>query len=165
LYGDDKWECPHILDELNGTQELYFDRVSQIRMHSWSRGRIALVGDAAFCVSLLAGQGSALAMTSAYVLAGELAKATGEHEEAFRKYEALFRPYIDIKQRGAEGFAGALAPKTRWGLWFRNQVINTFSIPGMAKFAIGREIIDSLRLPEYPWRGANAAAVGIVFPG
>ena len=91
LYADDKWECRHILDELKGTQELYFDRVSQIRMPSWSRGRVALVGDAAFCVSLLAGQGSALAMTSAYVLAGELAKAGGRHDVAFREYEAYLR--------------------------------------------------------------------------
>ncbi|WP_244482735.1 hypothetical protein [Mesorhizobium sp. Root102] len=57
--------------------ELYFDSVSQIRMNSWSQGRIALTGDAAFCLSLLAGQGSALAMISAYVLAGELFRADG----------------------------------------------------------------------------------------
>lgn len=153
LYGGDKWECPQILRELSDAKELYFDTVSQIRMQHWSRGRIALVGDAAFCVSLLAGQGSALAMTSAYVLAGELVKAAGEHEAALRRYEALLRPYIDIKQRGAENFAGALAPKTRWGLWFRNQVIKTFSVPGMARLAIGREIADSLQLPFYAWEG------------
>ena len=119
-YGDGKWECPRILDELDRTHELYFDRVSLIRMESWSRGRVVLVGDAAFCVSLVAGQGSALAMISAYVLAGELANAGGRHEEAFDKYEALLRPYIDTKKRGAERFAAAFAPKTSWGLWFRN---------------------------------------------
>ena len=90
-YGDGKWECPRILDELDRTEELYFDRVSQIRMKSWSRGRVALVGDAAFCVSLTAGQGSALAMISAYVLAGELANAGGRHDEAFGNYESFLR--------------------------------------------------------------------------
>ena len=158
-YGEDKWECARILDALDGTPELYFDRVSQIRMPSWSRGRVALVGDAAFCVSLLAGQGSALAMTSAYVLAGELAKAAGGHEEAFRQYEAVLRAYIDTKQRGAERFAGAFAPKTRWGLWFRNQVINAFAIPGLARLSVGREIIDTLRLPAYRWRGIREPTV------
>src|SRR5262249_7580618 len=74
-FGDGQWECPRILDALDGAQNFYFDRVSQIRMTSWSQGRVALVGDAAFCVSLMAGQGSALAMTAAYVLAGELAQA------------------------------------------------------------------------------------------
>jgi len=146
------WECPAILAELDRATELYFDRVSQIRMQSWSKGRIVLIGDAAFCVSLLAGQGSALAMISAYVLAGELAKAGGRYQEAFDNYEARLRPFVEKKQRGAEGFAGALAPKTRWGLSFRNQVIRAFAIPGLAKLAIGREIIDTLRLPEYEFR-------------
>lgn len=156
-YGDDKWECPHILEALDGCRELYFDRVSQIRMPSWSRGRIALVGDAAFCVSLLAGQGSALAMTAAYVLAGELARPDARHEEAFRRYEAVLRTYIETKQAGARRFAGAFAPTTQWGLWFRNQVINTFAIPGLARLAVGREIIDTLRLPLYRCQGAEAA--------
>ncbi len=150
-YADGNWECSHILDELDRTRELYFDEVSQIRMPGWSRGRVVLVGDAAFCVSLLAGQGSALAMTSAYVLAGELAEVAGRHEEAFRQYEAFLRAYIDVKQAGAVRFGGALAPKTRCGLWFRNQVINAFAIPGLARFAVGREITDTLRLPDYCW--------------
>ena len=150
-YRDGKWECPRILDELDSTQELYLDRVSQITMESWSKGRIALVGDAAFCVSLMAGQGSALAMISAYVLAGELARAGRGHEEAFDKYEAVLRAYISTKQRGAERFAGALAPKTQWGLRFRNQVTKAFAIPGVARLAVGRGIIDRLRLPDYRW--------------
>jgi 2-polyprenyl-6-methoxyphenol hydroxylase-like FAD-dependent oxidoreductase len=150
-YRDGKWECPHILDELSRTEDLYFDSVSQIRMTSWSRDRIALVGDAAFCVSLLAGQGSALAMVSAYVLAGELGRAGESYHEAFRKYEAQMRSYIEAKQRGAERFAGAFAPKTRWGLAFRNQVINAFAIPGLAKLTLGRDIMDRLALPAYQW--------------
>ena len=150
-YGDGKWECPRILAALGRTRELYFDTVSQIRMPGWSRGRIALVGDAAFCVSLLAGQGSALAIISSYVLAGELVKAAGRHEEAFRQYEILLRAFIETRQRGAERFAGAFAPKTRWGLWCRNQVINALAIPGLAKLAVGRDIIDSLRLRDYRW--------------
>jgi 2-polyprenyl-6-methoxyphenol hydroxylase-like FAD-dependent oxidoreductase len=88
-FGDGKWECSRILDELDRTTDLYFDRVSQIRMECRSQGRIVLLGDAAFCVSLMAGQGAALAMTAAYVLAGELGKANGRHEEAFRDYEKL----------------------------------------------------------------------------
>jgi 2-polyprenyl-6-methoxyphenol hydroxylase-like FAD-dependent oxidoreductase len=146
------WECPSILAELDRATELYFDRVSQIRMSNWSKGRIALIGDAAFCVSLLAGQGSALAMISAYVLAGELARAGARYQQAFENYETRLRPFVEMKQRGAERFAGALAPKTRWGLCFRNQVITAFAIPGLAKLAIGREIIDTLQLPEYDFR-------------
>jgi 2-polyprenyl-6-methoxyphenol hydroxylase-like FAD-dependent oxidoreductase len=143
------WECPSILAELDRATELYFDRVSQIRMTSWSRGRIALVGDAAFCVSLMAGQGAALAMISAYVLAGELAVAGGRYPQAFNRYETRLRRFIATKQRGAERFSGAFAPKTAWGLRFRNQVIRAFAIPALARLAVGREIIDTLPLPEY----------------
>ncbi|MDE2602504.1 MAG: FAD-binding domain [Bradyrhizobium sp.] len=151
-YAAGKWECPAILAELDRAAEVYFDRVSQIRMTDWSKGRIVLLGDAAFCVSLLAGQGSALAMISAYVLAGELAAAGGQYRQALDNYEARLRSFIETKQRGAERFAGALAPKTRWGLGFRNQMVKAFSIPGFARLVIGREIIDTLRLPEYDFR-------------
>ena len=150
-YGEGKWECPQVLQRLEETDELYFDRVSQIRMESWSQGRVALAGDAAVCVSLLAGQGSALAMISAYVLAGELGSAGGRHEAAFSNYEARLRNYITAKQRGAERFASAFAPRTAGGLWFRNQVIRAFAIPGVARFAIGRDIADTLQLPDYRW--------------
>ena len=101
-YAAGRWECPSIMAELDRATELYLDRVSQIRMRSWSKGRVALIGDAAFCVSLLAGQGSALAMISAYVLAGELAEAGGRYQQAFDNYEARLRPFIETKQRGAE---------------------------------------------------------------
>lgn len=151
IFGGGRWECPGILDELDRTADLYFDSVSQIKIDSWSRGRIALVGDSAFCVSLMAGQGSALAMTAAYMLAGELAKAGGQHQEAFRNYEAHLRTFIDAKQKGAERFAGAFAPKTQWGLFLRNQIIKAFVIPGLARISFGREVSDALRLPEYTW--------------
>ena len=150
-FGGGKWECLRILGELDRTQSLYFDRVSQIKMETWSRGRIALVGDAAFCVSLMAGQGSALAMTAAYVLAGELAKAGGRHEEAFGNYERRLRTYISSKQKGAERFSAAFAPSTQWGLFLRNQVIKACAIPGLARLAFGRDIIDTLQLPKYDW--------------
>jgi 2-polyprenyl-6-methoxyphenol hydroxylase-like FAD-dependent oxidoreductase len=151
VYRDGKWETPQILGELEHARELYFDSVSQIRMNRWSHGRVALVGDAAFCVSLLAGQGSALAMISAYVLAGELARANGQHEAAFKNYEGILRDYVLKKQKGAVRLAGAFAPKTRWGLWFRNRVIGAFAIPGLVRFVVGRDIIDTLQLPEYRW--------------
>jgi 2-polyprenyl-6-methoxyphenol hydroxylase-like FAD-dependent oxidoreductase len=157
-YREAKWETPRILDELDRTQELYLDHVSQIKMESWSQGRVALAGDAAFCASLVAGQGSALAMISAYVLAGELARAGGRHEEAFARYESSLRTYIDRKQRGAERFAAAFAPKTWWGLRLRNQVIRAFAIPGLARLTFGRDIADRLRLPEYRWPVTNGRA-------
>jgi 2-polyprenyl-6-methoxyphenol hydroxylase-like FAD-dependent oxidoreductase len=148
-YRDGKWECADILDELDRAEEVYFDRVSQIRMDKWSEGRVALVGDAAFCVSLTAGQGSALSMTAAYVLAGELAASGGRYEDAFDRYNALLRAFIAQKQRGADRFAGAFAPRTRLGLFVRNQIVKACNLPGLARLTFGRDIIDTLPLPVY----------------
>jgi 2-polyprenyl-6-methoxyphenol hydroxylase-like FAD-dependent oxidoreductase len=148
-YRDGRWECANILGELDDAQEVYFDRVSQIKMDKWSQGRVALVGDAAFCVSLTAGQGSALAMTAAYVLAGELAASGGRHEGAFERYNAMLRAFITRKQRSAERFADAFAPRTRLGLFARNQIVKACNLPGLARLAFGRDITDRLPLPTY----------------
>ena len=119
-------------------------------MDTWSRGRVGLIGDAAFCVSLLAGQGSALAMTAAYVLAEELGKANGDYKTAFRSYEELMRPYVVGKQNAAVRFASSFAPRTRLGLTFRHFVMNAFRIPMIARFAIGRDLVaDQLKLSQY----------------
>ena len=156
-FGNSRWECRSILDALDEAQDVYFDRVSQIRMQHWSRGRVALVGDAAYCVSLLAGQGSALAMTGAYILAGEFVNAAGRHETAFANYERLLRGFVEQKQRGAERFASSFAPKTRLGLFFRNQVIRAAAIPGFARLTFGRDIVDMLQLPDYQWPAGSVA--------
>jgi 2-polyprenyl-6-methoxyphenol hydroxylase-like FAD-dependent oxidoreductase len=155
LYRAGAWETRRVLGELDSAQDLYFDRVSQIRMERWSNDRVALVGDAAFCPSLMAGQGAALAMTAAYGLAGELARADGR-AEAFARYEEALRPFIAGKQQGAARFASAFAPKTRRGLFLRNAVIKACAIPGVARLAFGRDIIDALRLPDYDFAGRTA---------
>jgi len=143
------WECPQMLAALDACDDLYFDRVSQIRLDNWSRGRVVLVGDAASCISLIGGQGSAIAMIQAYVLAGELAAARGQHGEAFRHYETLLRPYLAIKQQAAMHFASAFVPRTAFGIWLRNVVIKAFAIPSLARLTFGRDLADQLTLPRY----------------
>ena len=80
-------------------------------MPSWSRGRVALVGDAAACPSFLAGQGSALAMVESYTLAAELARSS-DHREAFARYEQRLAPLLRSKQDAAKGLGLAFAPNT-----------------------------------------------------
>ena len=152
-FGKSGWECPQILDALDATQDLYFDRVSQIRMDDrealWSQGRVTLVGDAASCVSLLAGQGTALAMVASYILAGELHRANGDYAEAFARYQGLFAPFVRDKQKAALRFAGFFAPKSQLSLFLRNQVMKLLDISWIADLAIGRDIADKIPLPEY----------------
>lgn len=147
-FSDGGWECAQILAALERADEVYFDRVSQIRMERWCSGRIALVGDAAAAPSLLAGQGSALAIIEAYVLAGELARAA-DVEEGLARYEQILQPFLLRKQQGAEAFAGSFAPRTRGGIWLRNQVTKLFALPGIAKLVMGPTLLDHIQLPDY----------------
>lgn len=152
-FANSGWECPQILQALDATNELYFDRVSQIRMDArpglWTQGRVTLIGDAASCVSLLAGQGSALAMVAAYVLAGELHLSKGDHAQAFARYQQLFAPFVQRKQKAALRFAGFFAPKSKTSMFIRNQVMNLLRIPWVADFTVAGEITDRLALPQY----------------
>ena len=88
-------------------------------------------------------------MTAAYVLAGELATSQHQPQAAFRRYEQRLRAFVHSKQRAAERFASAFVPRTRFGVFFRNQVIKTFRVPAIARIAIGRDIRDQLELPQY----------------
>jgi 2-polyprenyl-6-methoxyphenol hydroxylase-like FAD-dependent oxidoreductase len=152
-FGSSGWECPQILDALEAANNLYFDRVSQIRMDEheglWTRGRVTLVGDAASCVSLLAGQGTALAMVAAYILAGELHRSKGDYAEAFARYQSLFGPFVREKQKAALRFAGFFAPKSNFSLFLRNQVMKLLDVPWIADLTVGRDIADRIPLPQY----------------
>ena len=143
------WECPQILAAMESCNEVYFDRVSQIQMDKWSQERVGLIGDAAFCPSLLAGQGAALAMVAAYVLAGELGRRGSQPQEAFERYEDRLHPFIADKQKAAVQFAGSFAPKTRLGLFFRNQITKVLEVPLIAKLAMGPSLFDRIDLPDY----------------
>jgi len=143
------WEADAILAAMDGVEDIYFDKVSQIRMPQWSSGRVILIGDAAACCSLLAGEGTGLAIAEAYVLAGELARAGGDYREAFRAHEARLRPFIEGKQKAAVGFASTFAPKTRLGLWLRNKASRLMAVPLLADRLIGRAVRDDLELPDY----------------
>jgi 2-polyprenyl-6-methoxyphenol hydroxylase-like FAD-dependent oxidoreductase len=147
IYGDAGWECPAILDALQGAEEIYLDRVSQIVMPAWSKGRVALLGDAAACVSLLAGEGSSLAMTAAYTLAAELRQ--GDPLAALRRYEARLRPLVARKQAGARRFAGWFAPRTALGLWLRDRVSGLLRIGPLARLLVGRDLEDAIELPDW----------------
>jgi 2-polyprenyl-6-methoxyphenol hydroxylase-like FAD-dependent oxidoreductase len=133
-FADVGWECPGILAALPGVRDYYFDRASQIRMERWTKGRTALVGDAAACVSLLAGEGAGLAMAEAYVLAGELRTCRGDHAAAFARYQERLMSFLRRKQATAAKFASALAPRTTFGITFRNLVTRLMGLPLVVDF-------------------------------
>jgi len=150
-FAQDEWvELPDILDRLENCHEIYFDSVTQIRPPAWSRGRTVLVGDAGYCPSLLAGEGSVFAMAGAFILAGELQVANGDWEKAFHVYEQRFRGFIERKQRAAQKLASSFAPKTRFGLFIRDLVLRAAALPLLRNWLTRRFISDQFDLPVYP---------------
>jgi 2-polyprenyl-6-methoxyphenol hydroxylase-like FAD-dependent oxidoreductase len=142
------WECQEILAALDDVEDLYFDVVSQIRMERWSHGRVLLIGDAAGCISLLGGEGTGLAITEAYVLAGELARTATDYHDAFDAYEACLRPLIKSKQAAAVRYIPFFATRTRFGLWFRNMAMRTMNFGTLATLFAG-SVRDDFELPDY----------------
>ena len=118
-FADAGWRMPELLKRVQAADDLYFDSVSQVRVRPWWHGRVALVGDAASCVSLF-GDGSSLAVAGAFTLAEELAASPGDHRLAFRRYEASHRRLVDPRQRGIARGASLLIPATRLGILARN---------------------------------------------
>jgi 2-polyprenyl-6-methoxyphenol hydroxylase-like FAD-dependent oxidoreductase len=159
IFQDMGWESPKILNAMEQADEIYFDRVSQIKMPAWSKGPVILIGDAACAVSLLAGEGTGLALTEAYVLAGELSRAA-DYPLAFRQYEARMRNFVSRKQASAEKFAKSFVPKTQLGVWFRNQVTLVMRLPWIADFLIRRSVnvVDDFDLPTYEMFFAHSGA-------
>ncbi|WP_019179540.1 FAD-binding domain [Microbacterium yannicii] len=144
------WEVPQILESLDDATSFYFDSASQILMPSWHQGRVALVGDAAACPSLLSGQGSALAMVEAYILATELHDAGGDHRRAFPAYHRRLASLARAKQDAAIRLGAAFTPRNRAQLLIRNSVLGLMGIPLVARIAMGRSLRDPIQLPPTP---------------
>ena len=128
-------------------------------MDRWSRGRVVLIGDAAGCISLLGGEGTGLAITEAYVLAGELARAGGDYRRAFDAYESRLRPFIKAKQAGAARNIPFFATQTRFGLWFRNVAMRTMNFGPLAH-AFRRQRARRLRTARLRHIASRGGACG-----
>ncbi|WP_328997763.1 FAD-dependent monooxygenase [Kribbella sp. NBC_00709] len=107
----DRW-----LEELDRTPTFYFDSITQVSMDSWSRGRVTLVGDAGYCPGPAVGGSTSLAVIGAYVLAGELARAGGDHERAFPAYERAMAENVRGSREVALSAAKTLVPTSRLGV-------------------------------------------------
>ncbi|MET8628533.1 FAD-dependent monooxygenase [Kitasatospora sp. NPDC004669] len=140
------WRVPQLLASLDAAPELYFDSISRADVRTWSTGRTALLGDAA-CGAAIGGMGTGTAVVAAYVLAGELALARGDHRAAFARYERLLRDYAQGCQKGGDRTGPFLAPRTATGLRLRNAVLNRrWALDKMLE--LGKQV-SSIELPDY----------------
>ncbi|WP_327325976.1 FAD-dependent monooxygenase [Streptomyces sp. NBC_01210] len=141
------WEVPRLLESLQQAPDLYFDSISRADVDTWSTGRIGLVGDAAFGATI-GGMGTGAAVVAAYVLAGELARAKGDHRVAFTRYESRLRRYVTGCQKGGDRTGKFLAPGTRTGIRVRNSLLSRrLLMNGMLK--LGEKVSSVAALPDY----------------
>ena len=136
VYRNVGWRTRELLSAYLATEDRYFDSVSRIRMSSWSRGRVTLLGDAASCVSLF-GDGSSSAMEGAATLAASLTASPDDIPAAFARYESAHRSVTRPRQRGVWIASHLLIPRSRLGITVRNQGLRLAS-RGIFGIAAGR---------------------------
>ncbi|MCI2423260.1 FAD-dependent monooxygenase [Saccharopolyspora sp. K220] len=152
-FAGERWIVPRLLEAARQAPDFYFDSITQIHLDDWARGRVVLLGDAGYCPSPLSGQGSSLAMVGAYVLAGELLAAGGDHRTAFRRYAAKMWNYVALNQKMATDGARTLIPKTRGGLWLRNRLFRLMPYLPKAANTLSKDIhraANAVDLRDYP---------------
>ena len=152
-FAGERWEVPGLLTAMREAPDFYFDSVSQVRMGSWSAGRVTLAGDAGYCPSPLSGQGSSLALVGAYVLASELRAADGDYRDAFARYQQRMHDFVERNQQIATGNAKRFTPASRRQIWLQKQGIR--ALPYMP----GKNWVLSLAT-----KGVKEAANAITLP-
>jgi len=121
------WRTTELLEEVEGLENFYFDKFCQIKMPSWTKGRVALVGDAGYCASPAAGMGASLSISGAAALADALLKHNGDFELAFEDYNKNLRPFIEEIQAVAElNVRENFIPRTEEAIRRRNEQENPF---------------------------------------
>lgn len=123
------WIAENMLKAYRASEPIHFDSLTQIVMPHWHKGRVALLGDACGCLTLLAGQGSHMAMAGAYLIAGELQRHSGDYARAFAAYEAKLKPEVTKRQEDAAAFARYFIPSKRSRPWLRRLVIKLMFSP------------------------------------
>lgn len=149
-FSDVGWEAPRILRALETADDLYFDVLRQVKMARWSRDRVVLTGDAAWCATPIAGIGTTLAIVGAYVLAGELSQSTDLHE-AMQRYEEILRPYVEKGQDVPKLGPKMLQPQTMLGVALQRGVLRVVDTPGIKQLVTKLFVsgADDFELPQY----------------
>jgi 2-polyprenyl-6-methoxyphenol hydroxylase-like FAD-dependent oxidoreductase len=147
----DRW-----LAEIDQTPSFYFDAITQLQLDTWSRGRVTLVGDAGYCPGPAVGGSTSLAVIGAYVLAGELAQAGGDHQRAFAAYQRQMAESVSRSRAFARGAAKTIIPGSPAALWAITRGLQLVSLlPASLTTAIaklntkGLRMYDSMRVPDY----------------
>jgi 2-polyprenyl-6-methoxyphenol hydroxylase-like FAD-dependent oxidoreductase len=160
LFADAGWETPGIIEVMPAADDWYLQKVAQIRCDRWSFGRVALLGDAAYCPSPISGMGTTLAMYGAYILAGELQPALRGDTSvsmALKNYERQARPSVEQIQKLPPGVPGIFHPSSSVGVFLLNTAVAAIYWSGLPRLlaALPFETSeDGPKLPTYRWTEA-----------
>ncbi|MGV9360856.1 FAD-dependent monooxygenase [Amycolatopsis sp. NPDC003731] len=139
------WRVPELMAKIPQAREFYLDSLSRVTIDGYARGRVVLLGDAAYG-NTLGGFGTGLAVVGAYVLAGELRAADGDHRVAFARYEEQMRDYAKVSQRGSAG--PFLAPPSPLRIKLRDWTFKSRFLLGLMLKATDKFATD-IELPDY----------------
>jgi 2-polyprenyl-6-methoxyphenol hydroxylase-like FAD-dependent oxidoreductase len=151
IFADAGWEAPRILEGMEEADDFYMQKVAQLRMDQWSKGRTVLVGDSGYCPSPISGMGTTVALVGAYVLAGEITKSPRDHETAFRNYEEKMRGFVTTAQKLAPGAPAMANPQTQLGIYMLYKFLGFVSWSGLNKL-MGSSVnppASAMDLPDY----------------
>ncbi|KAI1138219.1 putative monooxygenase [Hypoxylon sp. FL0543] len=151
-YRDAGWQVDRFLDGMKTTENFYCQEVLQVRIDSWSKGRVVLVGDAAHCASPFSGMGTTAALIGAYILAGELVRSPDNLAQAFANYDKTLRPFINEIQTLNPALVRMGMPTSWWGVkifYFVAWLLCTLRIPEIAA-RFSSEERGGWKLPDYP---------------
>jgi len=154
-YRDVGWKTQACLQGMRDAKDFYASEIVQVKVPNLSRGRFVLVGDAGYAAGPTGG-GTSLALTGAYLLAGELSKHPGDLKAGLRAYEDQMRPIINELQKIPPFLATFMMPQTTWGIWLRNEAFAIIAWSGIAELAqkymaASFASTDSFPLPDYKW--------------
>ncbi|HEY0138318.1 MAG TPA: FAD-dependent monooxygenase, partial [Nannocystis sp.] len=149
-FADAGWETPRVLDGLDSSTDFYMDVLRQVKLARWSKGRVVLTGDAAWCATPLSGIGTTLAIVGPYVLAGELCKQA-DIAGALAEYERIMRPYVHKGQDFPKFMARMAQPRSRLGVRLQGALLGVAAAPGLRKLVakLFSPAADDVELQDY----------------
>lgn len=155
------WVTPRALEQCPPPGEIYYDQVAQIELPEWSAGRVVLLGDAAYAVSLIAGQGASLGIAGAFLLADRLARVS-TIERAAADFERLWRPVVEDKQRNAQSMARWFLPSSPMDLRIRRIMLGFTRVPFVSRYVTSILAGKDTKLADVMREASGAQAKPVV---
>ena len=152
-FGDAGWQAERVLQGFEQADDLYSESIGQVFAPAWSRGRVALLGDAAWCAAPVSGMGTSLSLVGAYVLAGELA-THDDVRTGLAAYERVLRPHVAQAQKLPPGTPRLANPRTRAGIAaFQTGLRVAAALPSWVGEKFFAPSVDTFELKDYGFTG------------